>query len=242
MASITSHAFGTTGRDGDRPPDGLGGGPGPAAAGRRAFDPESEWWVRALLSEGGVFEDACTRLHEVLLRIAHSELARRRGSHNITGPELDDLAQQAASDALLAIVRKVGRFRGESKFTTWAFTFVVFEVSAKVGRHFWRSAAVALESEDWERLPDRLGLDPAAQSEARALVIALRTAVDETLTAHQRRIFTALVLDAVPLDALVDRLGTNRNAVYKTMYDARRKLRDRLVAQGFLDTDTARPS
>ncbi|WP_241778856.1 hypothetical protein [Streptomyces sp. AcH 505] len=136
MASITSHAFGTTGRDGDRPPDGLGAESGPAAAGRRAFDPESEWWVRALLSEGGVFEDACTRLHEVLLRIAHSELARRCGSHNITGPELDDLAQQAASDALLAIVRKVGRFRGESKFTTWAFTFVVFEVSAKVGRHF----------------------------------------------------------------------------------------------------------
>jgi RNA polymerase sigma-70 factor (ECF subfamily) len=213
-----------------------------AARGRETLDPDSERWVRALESTGSGFEDACARLHELLLKIARSEISRRRGSHRVNGPELDDLAHQAADDALVAITRKIGQFRGESKFTTWAFKFVVFEVSAKLGRHFWRTADVALEGEEWGRLPDRFGIDPAGEAEARDLLAALRTAVDETLTEHQRRVFVALVVQGVPLDALVDRLGTNRNAVYKTMFDARRKLRTRLIALGHLDTDTSRQS
>lgn len=207
---------------------------------RAGLDPDSERWVTALESDGPAFEDACTRLHGILLRIARSEISRRRGSHQVTGPELDDLAHQAAADALLAITRKIGRFRGESRFTTWAFTFVVFEVSGKLGRHFWRTADTAMDTEDWERLPDRFGIDPADQAEARDLLAGLRRAVDDTLTAHQRGVFVALVVNGVPLDALVDRLGTNRNAVYKTMFDVRRKLRDRLVTLGYLDTDTTR--
>ena len=198
--------------------------------------------MTALQTDGVVFEEACTRLHEILLRIARSEISRRRGSHNVTGPELEDLAHQAAADALLAITSKVGQFRGESKFTTWAFAFVVFEVSGKLGRHFWRTAGTAMDAEDWDRLPDRFGLDPVTETEARDLLTGLRRAVDDTLTDHQRRVFVALVVNGVPLDALVDRLGTNRNALYKTMFDARRKLRDRLVALGYLDTDTSRQS
>lgn len=187
-----------------------------------------------------MFEDACARLHGILLRIARSEISRRRGSHNVTGPELEDLAHQAAADALLSITRKIGQFRGESKFTTWAFTFVMFEVSGKLGRHFWRTADTAMDAEDWDRLPDRFNLDPVGEAEAHDLLAALRQAVDDTLTPHQRRVFTALVVNGVPLDALVDRLGTNRNALYKTMFDARRKLRDRLVALGHLDPNTSR--
>jgi RNA polymerase sigma factor (sigma-70 family) len=211
-------------------------------AGRARLDPDSQRWVLALKSDGSVFEDACTRLHSLLLRIARSEISRRRGSHHVTGPELDDLAHQAAADALLAITRKVGQFRGDSKFTTWAFTFVVFEVSGKLGRHFWRTADASLDTEDWDRLPDRFGLDPATEHEARELLAGLRRAVDDTLTEHQRQVFVALVVNGVPLDALVDRLGTNRNALYKTMFDARRKLRDRLTALGHLDTDASRHS
>lgn len=137
---------------------------------------DSERWVRALESEGKNYEDACARLHALLLRIARSEIARRRGSHHVTGPELDDLAHQASADALLAIVRKIGQFCGESKFTTWACAFVMLEVSGKLGRHFWRNAGVALEHEDWDRLPDRLGLDPAVEAEARELLEGRRKA------------------------------------------------------------------
>jgi RNA polymerase sigma-70 factor, ECF subfamily len=153
----------------------------------------------------------------------------------VTGAELDDLAHQAAADAMVAILGKLGEFRGESKFTTWAYKFVMFEVSAKVGRHFWQRPTVPMEPEDWERLPAVFGFDPAERSESRELFEALRHAVEHDLTARQRQIFVAIVVRGVPLDALVIELGTNRNAIYKTMFDARVKLRVALAAKGFLE-------
>jgi RNA polymerase sigma-70 factor (ECF subfamily) len=191
-------------------------------------------WVRALSADGAERERAAARLHEMLLRVARAEVRRRGSLLRVSGPELDDLAHQAAADAVVAIIAKIGQFRGESQFTTWAYKFVIFEVSGKIGRHFWRQPRVPMEAADWERLPDRFGLDPARESEWRELAQALRRAVEEDLTEHQRRVFTALVLDAVPLDALAAQLGSNRNAIYKTMFDARRKLRASLVANGYL--------
>ncbi len=206
------------------------------------LDPDSQRWVRSLTGTGEQRETALARLHEMLLRIARSELRRRGGQLRITGPELDDLAYQAAADAMLAIVRKIERFRGESRFTTWAYKFVIFEVSAKVGRHFWRDQAVPLDAEDWDRLPDRFGLEPALEAERRDMADALHRAVDEHLTPRQRQVFVAIVLDDVPLDALVVQLGSTRNAIYKTMFDARRKLRAVLVANGYLNDQTSRRS
>jgi RNA polymerase sigma-70 factor (ECF subfamily) len=200
----------------------------------RGLDVESAHWVRDLGNAGPEREQALARLHELLLRIARSELRRRSGQHPITGPELDDLAHQAAADALLAITAKLDRFRGESRFTTWAYRFVILEVSAKLGRHFWQRPTVALEAEDWDRLPDRFGIGPADQAQWHDLVIALRRAVDEELSERQRQVFVAIVLNGVPLDALVAQLGSNRNAIYKTMFDARRKLRAALAANGYL--------
>jgi RNA polymerase sigma-70 factor (ECF subfamily) len=106
-------------------------------------------------------------------------------------------------------------------------------VSAKLGRHAWRSGQVALDAEQWERLPDRIGPGPASQAEAAELAAAVRRAIDE-LTPHQRRLFVAVVVDGVPLDVLVAALGTNRNAVYKTVFDARRKIRQHLVTHGYV--------
>jgi len=206
------------------------------------LDPESAEWVRALGDSGAAREAALARLHEVLLRIALGEMRRRGGQLRISGPELDDLAHQAAADAMLAILTKLGAFRGESRFTTWAYKFVIFEVSTKIGRHHWRNPPVALGAEDWDRLPDRIGLEPAQQSQWRDLVTAVRNAVNAELTERQRRVFVALVLDGVPLDALVVELGSTRNAVYKALFDARRKLRAVLTANGYLDHDTARRS
>jgi RNA polymerase sigma-70 factor (ECF subfamily) len=206
------------------------------------FDADSAAWVGSLTGPAGQREAALARLHDMLLRIAHSELRRRSGRLRITGPELDDLAYQAAADALLAILAKVGQFRGESRFTTWAYKFVIFEVSAKVGRHFWASPPAPMDAEDWDRLPDRFGLEPAREAERRELVSAVRRAVDEQLTPRQRQVFVAIVLDGVPLDALAVRLGSTRNAIYKTMFDARRKLRAALAADGYLDDQTSRRS
>ena len=206
------------------------------------LDAESADWPRALACTGPRREEALARLHEMLVRVARGEVARRGPRLRLTGPELDDLAYQAAADALVAITSKLGQFRGESRFTTWAYKFVIFEVSAKIGRHFWRHPSVRLDAEGWERLPDQFGFDPAQEAEWRDLLAALRRAVDEELTARQRRVFVAIVLNNVPLDALVIELASNRNAIYQTLFDARRKLRAALAADGYIDDDGWRRS
>jgi RNA polymerase sigma-70 factor (ECF subfamily) len=202
------------------------------------LDPESARWLRVLAETGPRREAALARLHELLVRIARAEVRRRGPRVGIAGPELDDLAYQAAADALMAVIGKLGQFRGESRFTTWACKFAIFEVSAKIGRHFWRHPAVPLDAEDWDRLPDRFGFDPAQESEWRDLLAALRRAVDTELTARQREAFVAIVLNGVPLDSLAVEFGSNRNAIYKMVFDARRKLRAALVANGYLGHDT----
>jgi RNA polymerase sigma-70 factor (ECF subfamily) len=202
------------------------------------FDPDSAAWVRGLTDLGADHDATVVRLHEMLLRVARHEARRRGAQLHIAGPELDDVAHQAAADAVVAVTGKVRQFRGDSRFTTWAYKFAVFEVSTKINRHAWRKPTVAMEAEDWDRLPDRFGFDPAEQSEWAELMDAVRRAVDDELTAHQRRVFVALVLNAVPLDAVVAEMGSNRNAIYKTLFDARRKLHAILADNGYLDHDT----
>ena len=201
------------------------------------LDPESAEWVRDLGSVGRVHDEAVSRLHEMLLRVARAESQRRRAQLGLSGPEVDDLAHQAAADALVAIMAKLAQFRGESRFTTWVYKFVIFEVSTKFSRHFWHGHDVKMEAQDWDRLPDRFGFEPGQSSERRELIAAMRQAVEAELTEHQRRVFVAIVLDGTPLDVLVAELGSNRNAIYKTMFDARRKLRGFLVTHGYLERD-----
>jgi RNA polymerase sigma-70 factor (ECF subfamily) len=136
---------------------------------------------------------------------------------------------------MLAILAKLAEFRGESRFTTWAYRFVILEVSSKLGRHYWRNPTVALDAGQWERLPDRLGIDPQQHAESVGLLAEVRRVVDGELTAHQRRIFVAVVVDGIPLDALAAKLGLQRNAIYKVIFDARRKIRRALVANGYLE-------
>jgi RNA polymerase sigma-70 factor, ECF subfamily len=198
-----------------------------------ATDEESERWLADL--RGPRREEAVARLHEWLLRIARGEAARRRGRLPFDGPELDDIVTQAANDATLAVVEKLGDFRGESRFTTWAAKFAIFELSRKVGRHLWQADRVHLDPSAWERMPDRFGLGPGKEVETRELLAGLRRAVDTELSAHQRRIFEAIVLNGVPLDVLTVEMDTNRGAIYKAMFDARRKLRATLVAEGLID-------
>ena len=199
------------------------------------MDDASAEWVYALSGADAAREAGLARLHDLLVRVAVREVHRRFSG--FSGQELEDLAHQAADDAMVAILAKLDTFRGESRFTTWAYRFVVLEVSSKLGRHYWRQhPAEYLETESWDRLPDRLGgTGPGEHAEQAELVKAVRQAVDETLTGHQRRLFVAVVLNEVPLDAMVTCLGTNRNAIYKAIFDARRKIRAFLVENGYLE-------
>ena len=172
------------------------------------------------------------RLHDLLRRAAFHELSRRRGQlGSISGPELDDLAQQAADDALINILTRLDDFRGLSRFTTWAYKFVVFDVSGKVARHAWRRQPPGAEELGVEQLPDSLSPKPGERIEQREQLQALSAAIGE-LTDRQREVFVAIALNEVPIDVLSVQLGTNRNAIYKNLFDARRNLRARMAAAG----------
>ena len=198
-------------------------------------DAETAEWMAGLRAEGRARRTAERRLHDLCVRAARTEVNRRRSRTPITGPEIDDLATQAAADAMVAVLGKLETFRGESRFTTWVYKFVIFEVSGKIARHFSRREVVAFEAEDWDRLEAEPDSDPAASGEHRELVRQLRRALADDLTDHQRRVFEAVVLQGIPLDRLAVELGSNRNALYKTVFDARRKLRGALAANGYLD-------
>jgi RNA polymerase sigma-70 factor, ECF subfamily len=200
---------------------------------RMPWDRESEQWLKQLRPKHPRHEQAVAKLHEVLLRVAYHELSRRRGQlASISGREFDDLAHQAADDALMNILARLDDFRGLSRFTTWAYKFVMFEVSGKVARHAWRRQPPNLNEFTLERLPDALAPRPGDRLEQREQLESLSAAIGE-LTDRQREVFVAIALNDVSIDVLAIQLGTNRNAVYKNLFDARRKLRASLAVAGY---------
>jgi len=170
------------------------------------------------------------RLHGLLLDVARQEAGRRNRWLRLSGPDLDDLARQAAADALTAITTQLDGFRGQSRFRTWASKFAMSGVSATAGRRFWQTRTLSLDQEDWDRLSS--GLPPDERAERHELLPALRRAVDEDLSGEQRTAFTAVTLHRVPAAALAAALGSDRNAIYKALFEARRILRARLAATG----------
>jgi RNA polymerase sigma-70 factor, ECF subfamily len=193
---------------------------------------DSDAWLAALRSEGTGRREAVEQLHELLLRAARFELSRRRAAlSHVRGEELDDVATQAADDALVAVLAKLDTYRGESRFTTWAYKFALLEAAVRLRRRAWQGRELVLDPERWPAVADPSD-SPHVSTERRELLAAIRDAVAETLTAHQREVLVALAIDGVPIDVLADRLDTNRNALYKTLHDARRKLRAVLAEKG----------
>ena len=176
-------------------------------------------WVAAL--RGPDRDAAIAELHALLLRAARFELARR----DVAPGDREDLAMEAADDALMAVLAKLDSFRGASRFTTWAYKFALLEAGVKARRRAWRGREIAIDEERWPEIPDR-GLSAHERLEQEELLRALRDAVRTQLTPHQREVFCALALNGIPIDVLAERLGSTRGALYKTLHDARRKLRD----------------
>jgi RNA polymerase sigma-70 factor (ECF subfamily) len=204
----------------------------PGMPARADLDAESRRWLTQLRVGHPRYDETLGTLHDVFRRVAAFELSRRRHQlRGVGGPEFDDLAQQAADDALINVLDKLDDFRGLSRFTTWAYKFVMFEVSAKVARHAWRRQSPSAEEPDWDQLPDVSGPRPDDWLEQRARLEALSQAIAE-LTDRQREVFVAVALNEVPIDVVALKLGTNRNAVYKNLFDARRRLRARIAAAG----------
>jgi RNA polymerase sigma-70 factor (ECF subfamily) len=203
-----------------------------AEPGVPTLDDESREWLRSLRAEGAVKDDAVARLHALLLRAALYEVARRRPTlPHLRGDDLDDIANQAADDALMSVLRRLDDFRGASRFTTWAYKFALYEAAVKLRKRSWQGREVPLEPESWS-LFSSTGLEPDADLEQSELLTTLQGAIGEVLTPHQRRVLVALALNGVPIDVLAERLNTTRGALYKTLHDARRKLRKHLDERG----------
>jgi RNA polymerase sigma-70 factor, ECF subfamily len=196
------------------------------------LDAESRDWLRCLRADGAVRDDAVARLHALLLRAARFEVARRRAAlPHLRGGEVDDIALQAADDALVSVLARLDSFRGASRFTTWAYKFALLEAAVALRRRAWQAREVPLEPETWNLFP-RAGVGPDGAAEQNELLAGVQAAIADALTPHQRRVLVALALNEVPIDVLAERLGTTRGALYKTLHDARRKLRGRLAEQG----------
>jgi RNA polymerase sigma-70 factor (ECF subfamily) len=184
-----------------------------AHAERSAPEDDSQRWLAALRGAGHERDQAVADLHGLMLRAARYELGRRRAAlSHVRGEELDDIAMQAADDAVVAVLAKLDDFRGADR-------------------------EVVLEPEGWTSFADRAGGAQAAVEQTE-LLAALREAIDEVLTPHQRQVFSALALNEVPIDVLAERMSTTRGALYKTLHDARKRLREHLGAAGLLQSET----
>lgn len=194
---------------------------------------DSDLWLRRLRANGPKRDAALMELHALLLRAARFEVARRQaGSMHLRGGDQDDLAQQSADDALVALLRKLDSFRGDSRFTTWAYKFALYEAATKVRRQAWQGREIPLGEDAWPLIADDRRRTPEQGAETAELFAVLREAIKDELTPHQREVLIAIALNDVPIDVLAERLNTTRGALYKTVHDSRQKLRAVLAANG----------
>src|SRR4029079_1181994 len=192
-----------------------------------------EEWHLDLHGEGARRDEAVARLHGLLLRAPRFEVFRRRGPlPQLSAVELDELAEEAADDAAMSVLRRLDDFRGESSFRTWAYKFALLEAAVKGRRRAWRDREVTLEPDYWESLA-HAGPGPDDDAENAALLEAVREGIRSALTPRQRQVLVATVLEGVPIDVLAERLDSKRNALYKLLHDARRRLRAHVADAGF---------
>jgi RNA polymerase sigma-70 factor (ECF subfamily) len=205
------------------------------------IDRESGIWLERLRGTGRERELALEELHALLLRAARFEVARRHATAaHLRGGDHDDLAQQSADDALVAVLGKLGDFRGESRFTTWAYKFALYEAAAKVRKRGWQGREIPLTGEAWPLIADDNHTTLEQGAETAELLAVVQQGIEHELSPHQREVLVAIVLNDVPIDVLADRLNTTRGALYKTVHDARQKLRAALAARGLGIDETGR--
>ncbi len=189
-------------------------------------------WLHDLNASGATQEAAIADLRDLLLRAALYFFSRNLSDfENNDGDEILQRAEDCAQDALIAVMKHLSDFRGDSKFTTWAYKFAINIALMAARRERWKGVsldqlAATTENDFFEsRLQDKSdGSAPeesAMQSEVRRII---QDVITHDLTDKQRRIIFLMVFNEVPMDEVVRYVGTNRNAVYKTLHDARRKI------------------
>lgn len=193
-------------------------------------------WLAAL--ENGD-DAALAELRTYVLRAALFTLQRARHHVGHLGASaLGQLAEDCAQESLTAILQRLGTFRGDSQFTTWAYTFAVNTALLAARRERWASVSLDRILDGSETPSSATGghdatLDPERRALQAEAVAAIRDGIEHHLTVKQQQLLRAVVFEQVPLDEVVRHWGSNRNALYKLLHDARRKLKSHLQARGF---------
>lgn len=196
-------------------------------------DGDDRRWIAALRDRGVDHEDAVRRLHKTVEQAARHQVRRMPHVWAALGvARAEEIIDSAADEATMAVLGSLGRFEGRSRFTTWAYKFGIYHAATEARRAMWHDRPVALD--DTTELMSRDPMTPEAYAETRDFAAAVTHAMRTVLTSHQRSVAHALIVEEVPIDVLAERMATNRNALYKTLHDARVKLRAELLRLGFV--------
>jgi len=196
-------------------------------------------WIQAL---GGRGEAQAAALHElrlILVRAARFALRRGQARTGRRGTfDVDQLAEDCAQNALVAILDRLPDFRGDSRFTTWAYKFAINMALVAGRREAWKPVSLDALLEQagpstWRLEADAHSGDPEQAARRGEAWKVIQEVIETELSERQRQALKAIVIDEVPLDELVRHWGSSRNAVYKLLHDARWKLKARLEARGF---------
>ncbi len=200
-------------------------------------------WLADLTSSGPQQADALDSLRVLLLRAALYTFSRNLSDFDgRSRDEVLELAEDCAQDALIAVFGRLETFRGESKFTTWAYKFAVNKALETARRERWKGMNLDTLIENqtmdgWAAAPPGLEADPELPVARIEMWRLIHQVINQDLTERQRLVLKLMVFDNVPMDVVVERLETNRNAIYKLLHDARRKIRDQLVSHGITYQD-----
>ena len=194
--------------------------------------PAEDDWIGRLSVPGRAHEQAVAQLHGLLLRAARHQVSRMPEAAALGASRRDEIIHSAADEATVSVLSRLGTFEGRSAFTTWAYKFGILHAGTQVRRAAWRDREVNLG--DISEPHQTMAPSPEVYAEGRDLAQAVRDGLREALTPHQRRVAIAVLIDEVPIDVLAERLRVSRGALYKTLHDARQRLRAYLSARDFL--------
>jgi RNA polymerase sigma-70 factor (ECF subfamily) len=201
----------------------------------------SEEWLRALRAPGADQEHALATLRRGLLRALQWHLTEHRSAWGLAPEQARTLAEDLVQEALLTILEKLDTFRGESQFTTWAYAVALRHALGELRQQRGQEHAVEARAARtplpiWP-LEDQRACSPEQAAQQAEIWHTISTIIAQDLTVRQRTVLVGHVFQGVPLDRVAEELGTNRNNVYKLLHDARKKLKQRLLQQGFTYAD-----
>lgn len=206
----------------------------------------NEEWLRDLQAEGPPQAAAVRDLREYLLKAVFLYYHRRRSDlSHLARDELAQMAEDAAQDAVLKILDKLDTFRGDSKFTTWAYRVAINQAAGDLRRRRWDNVSLdAMKESAQETLPPLLATledptagDPDERVTRNQIWTLISDVIENEFTERQRIVFVSQYFHGVPPGKIAEKLGTNRNNVYKISHDARVKLKDRLLKLGLTEDE-----